>query len=434
VTNEAPISLSETSPWEALAGRVRVLVPAHDSDGLAAFLDATRESRAEPFAPARIDTLARLSAGLLADPVLRQDPASVSVAYWLRRAQVARLAEEHGRRAAMEPDVLRVPVGRVLHMAPSNVDTLFLYSWALAYLCGNASVVRLSQEQGIIVTALLRLIDSVAAQDGELLASNRFVTYGHDDAVTTALSEWCAHRIIWGGDEAVAAIRPLPLPAHASERVFGSKYSFAVIDAARYREAPEGERAGVASGFFNDLFWFDQMACSSPHVVFWIGASEVAELAAHDFERALQAEVERRHFKATVPSAVHRRAYAFGMAASADMQVVLEHPGFVGVHLRDQTALDKDVCGGGLFRHVPVARLSDVLGFIDEGDQTLTHWGIDKVALRNFAADAGARGLDRVVPIGEALAFDVVWDGFHLIDDMLRRVRFRGAVADTGRA
>ncbi|MEA2722726.1 MAG: hypothetical protein QOH59_497, partial [Gemmatimonadales bacterium] len=182
-----------------------------------------------------MDTLARLSAGLLADPVLRQDPASVSVAYWLRRGQLTRLAEEHARRAALEPDVVRVPVGRVLHMAPSNVDTLFLYSWALAYLCGNASVVRLSQEQGIIVTALLGVIDAVAAEDGELRAANRFVTYGHDDAVTSALSAWCAHRVIWGGDDAVAAIRPLPLPPHASERVFGSKYSFAVIDAARFQ-------------------------------------------------------------------------------------------------------------------------------------------------------------------------------------------------------
>ena len=96
-------------------------------------------------------------------------------------------------------------------------------------------------------------------------------------------------------------------------------------------------------------------------------------------------------------------------------------------HMRDQTTLEKDVCGGGLLRHVPVARLSDVLAFIDEGDQTLTHWGLDGPALRAFAAEAGARGLDRLVPIGEALAFDVVWDGFHLIDDMLRRVRVRGA-------
>jgi hypothetical protein len=424
---EAPVSVSQPPSLQRACERVRVLVPANDPNGLAAFLGATRATRAEPFAARRMDTLARLSAGLLADPILRQDPASVSVAYWLRRAHLARLAEEHVRRAALEPDVLWIPVGRVLHMAPSNVDTLFLYSWALAYLGGNASIVRLSQEQGIIVTALLRVIDSVAAEDIELKASNRFVTYGHDDAVTTALSEWCAHRIIWGGDEAVAAIRSLPLPPHASERVFGSKYSFALIDAAGFGQASEQERTRVASGFFNDLFWFDQMACSSPQVVFWIGAPAAAEHAARKFERALQSEVERRHFKTPVPSAVHRRTYAFGMAASTDVRVVLEHPGFVGVHLRDQAAFSKDICGGGLLRHVALERLADVLPFIDEGDQTLTHWGIPGAALRDFAVEAGARGLDRVVPIGEALAFDVVWDGFHLVDDMLRRVRVRGA-------
>jgi hypothetical protein len=417
----------ETRPWRDVVGRVEVLAPPDDAAGLAAFLDATRDVRAEPFAAARVDTLARLSAALLADPVLRQDPASVSVAYWLRRAQLARLAEEHDRRLAVEGDVLRVPVGRVLHLAPSNVDTLFIYSWALAYLCGNASVVRLSRERGLVVEALLRVIGAVAAEDGELRASNRFVTYGHDDAITSALSAWCAHRVIWGGDEAVGAIRPLPLPPHASERVFGNKYSFAAIGAARYQAASEEERTRVASGFFNDLFWFDQMACSSPHVVFWVGTPEVAEAAAREFERALDAEVARRRFDPPVSSAVHRRTYAFGLAASADVRVVLEHRGFVGVHVRDRAALDKDVCGGGLFRHVPVERLSDVLGFVDEGDQTVTHWGLDGNALRQFAAGAGARGLDRVVPIGEALAFDVVWDGFHLIDDMLRRVRVRGA-------
>jgi hypothetical protein len=402
-----------------------VLAPADDG-GIAAFLGATRQGRGTPFADARLETLARLSAALLADPVLRQDPASVSVAYWLRRAQVARLADEFTRRAAAESDVLRVPVGRVLHLAPANVDTLFIYSWALAYLCGNASVVRLSQDRGVVVEALLGVLRTVAADDRELRESNRFVTYGHDDAVTSALSGWCAHRVIWGGDDAVAAIRPLPLPPHASERVFGNKYSFAAIEAASYLSASDAERARVASGFFNDLFWFDQMACSSPHVVFWVGGAEAAEKAAGAFEGALQAEVGRRRFEPPVSSAVHRRTYAFGLAATADVRVVLEHPGFVGVHVRDRAALDKDVCGGGLLRHVPSASLDDLLPFIDEGDQTVTHWGFDDGALRRFAAEAGARGLDRVVPIGQALAFDVVWDGFHLIDDVLRRVRVRG--------
>jgi hypothetical protein len=413
----------EHPPWHAVADRIRVLAPVSSGAGLAAFLDATRNAPREPFAPARMDTLNRLSGALLADPVLRRDPASVSVAYWLRRSQLARLAREHASRAEAEPDVVRVPVGRVLHLAPSNVDTLFIYSWALAYLCGNASVVRLSQDMGVVVQALLRVLEAVAAEDQELRDSNRFVTYGHDDEITSALSAWCAHRVIWGGDQTVAAIRPLPLPSHASERVFGSKYSFAIVDAARYRDAAEDERARVASGFFNDLFWFDQMACSSPHVVFWVGAREVADVAARDFERALQAEIARRGFQSPVASAVQRRTYAFGLAASADVDVVLEHAGFVGVHLRDRAALDKDVCGGGLFRHLAVADLSELLPFVDEGDQTLTHWGFAPEALRGFAGEAGARGLDRLVPIGQALAFDVVWDGFNLVDDMLRRVR-----------
>jgi hypothetical protein len=313
----------------------------------------------------------------------------------------------------------------VLHLAPSNVDTLFIYSWALAYLCGNASVVRLSQDAGPIVDALLRVLNAVASEDAELRAANRFVTYGHDDEITSALSAWCSHRVIWGGDAAVAAIRPLPLPAHASERVFGSKYSFAVIDASRYRTGTPEERRRIASAFFNDLFWFDQMACSSPQVVFWIGADEPAREAAKEFERALQEEVDRRRFEPSVSSAVHRRTYAFGLAASSDVRVVLEHHGFVGVHLRNASILDKDMCGGGLLRHVPVGALHEVLGFVDEGDQTLTHWGIAAETLREFAASAGANGLDRVVPIGDALAFDVVWDGYHLIDDMLRRIRVR---------
>ena len=422
---QSPASIA--APWHAVAGRIRVLAPADDGAGLAAFLDATRYARAEPFSAERMNTLARLSAALLADPLLRQDPASVSVAYWLRRAQLARLAEEHARRAATEPDVLRVPVGRVLHVAPSNVDTLFIYSWALAYLCGNANVVRLSQESGLVVEALLRVIGSVAAEDVELRTWNRFVTYGHDDAITTALSAWCAHRVIWGGDETVAAIRSLPLPSHASERVFGSKYSFSVIDAARWRDASDEARSQVASGFFNDLFWFDQMACSSPQVVFWIGGPDLAGAAADAFERVLQAEVERRRFVPPVSSAVHRRAFAFGLAATADVRVVLEHPGFVGVHLRDRSVLDKEICGGGLVRHVPVEGLAEVIAFVDEADQTLTHWGLDAGALRELGLGAGRRGLDRLVPIGEALAFDVVWDGFHLIDDVLRRVRVRGA-------
>jgi len=79
---------------------------------------------------------------------------------------------------------------------------------------------------------------------------------------------------------------------------------------------------------------------------------------------------------------------------------------------------------------VRIETLDDVAAFVHEVDQTLAHWGFDAAALRRLAERAGARGLDRVVPIGEALAFDVVWDGFGLVDDFVRRVRVRARTLD----
>jgi hypothetical protein len=40
-----------------------------------------------------------------------------------------------------------------------------------------------------------------------------------------------------------------------------------------------------------------------------------------------------------------------------------------------------------------------VVEFVDESDQTVTHWGLDGDSLRQLASAAGMRGLDRLVPI-----------------------------------
>jgi hypothetical protein len=412
-------------PWADLGAEVTVLAPDAPGQGLAGFLDATRAAGGTPFAAERREVIHALSAAFLADPVLRRDAASVAVAYWMRRAQIERLAAEFERRVQAEPAVVRVPVGRVFHVAPANVDTLFIYSWALAFLCSNANVVRLSQERTPVVEAMLDAIRAVARDHAVLGAGDRFVTYAHDAAATEAISAWCSHRVIWGGSETVAALRPLALNPHASERVFGNKFSYSVFAAARFLAAGADERARIASGFFNDLFWFDQMACSSPHLLFWVGSEAEIEPAIGAFEADLQAEADRRGFAPSAASAVQRRAFAFELAADTDVRVGLAHPGFVGIHVREAGGLARETCGGGLLRHYRLDRLDDLAGFAEEGDQTVTHFGFGADELRELARRAGARGVDRVVPVGEALAFDVVWDGFDLLDDFTRRVRVK---------
>lgn len=164
------------------------------------------------------------------------------------------------------------------------------------------------------------------------------------------------------------------------------------------------------------------MACSSPHILFWVGGERDAARAVTEFENALQAEVERKAYVTSASDSVRRLNYAFGLAADSDVRVHLEHPGFVGVEVRDVRWLDKQTCGGGLIRHARLEHLAELERFATEADQTITHYGFEPAELTDLAARVGGRGVDRLVPIGQALAFDTTWDGFDLVEDLVRMV------------
>jgi hypothetical protein len=69
--------------------------------------------------------------------------------------------------------------------------------------------------------------------------------------------------------------------------------------------------------------------------------------------------------------------------------------------------------------------LDDIVPFVTEVDQTVTHFGLSADELTDLAVRIGRRGVDRLVPIGQALAFDAVWDGHDLIEDLVRKVTVR---------
>jgi Acyl-CoA reductase (LuxC) len=408
----------------APALQVRLLAPVAGAQALAPLLDALAEP-GEPFSADRRETLSRLSRAIMHDAGLRADAASVALGYWLRRANVDRLAQDFDRRRAAAPETVFVPVGRVFHVAPGNVDTLFVYSWALAYLCGNLNVVRVSGQPSDVLARLLGVLSAQMEDDAELARGDRFITYEHDQAISEALSRWATHRVVWGGDDTVALFRALPLSAHASERTFGSKFSYSVLAADPYLAAGEETVNRLAAGFFNDVFWFDQMACSSPHLVFWIGAADRMDAALDRFHGALSREIERRRHRGAASSALHRLSFAFDLACETDLRAELAHPEFLAVRLPDGAVWRREACGGGLFTHVRADEVAQVAAFGQPHDQTVTHFGLTAAELATLARQAGARGVDRLVPIGEALAFDATWDGYDLIGDFLRRVTVR---------
>jgi hypothetical protein len=83
---------------------------------------------------------------------------------------------------------------------------------------------------------------------------------------------------------------------------------------------------------------------------------------------------------------------------------------------------DRTHPGGGLFFEAALPDLTALVPFLRAKDQTLGVFGLGADELAGFAAAAGSRAVDRIVPIGRALAFGRFWDGFDLLAELTRRV------------
>jgi hypothetical protein len=382
----------------------------------------TRADYVEPFSQELITTLGELSQSILTNSMLKHDAASVALAYWLRPANLKRLQQIFAIRLQTEADTIYVPVGQVFHIAPSNVDTLFIYSWALSFLCGNLNVVRISEKQSEIVSRLLNCLNHLMENNLTLSRRNRFITYPHSQEITAHISSWCNHRVIWGGNETVDALRPIALNSHASERVFSSKFSYSILSTVAVDILCDEGLNTLVSYFFNDLFWFDQMACSSPQIIYWIGNSELSFSTIERFNQALADEVKKRRHQGGISNAVRRLNQAFFYAANEPTKVDLQHSGFISLFYGDDVVPDRNICGGGLLRHIPVCTIDEIVNFADRNDQTISYFGLTREERIQLAHQAGTRGVDRIVPIGQALDFSPNWDGYDLIGDFVRRV------------
>jgi hypothetical protein len=400
--------------------RLRVIVPSRGTTSCDEVCRQARALTAQPFAEARLAVLASLSQDLLRHPRLRRDPAGASLGFWLRRAHLGELEKDFRSQGARAP---RVAAGLVFHIAPGNVDTMFIYSWALSFLAGNANIVRLSRQTNPLIEDLLACLDGVFSTAAETCSGNLFVAYDHDDATTEQLSAACDARIVWGGDETVRRIRAIPLNPHASERSFAGKRSFCVASATAFIAASKTEQQTLAERMAADIAPFGQMGCSSPQTMYWIGEPEQMPAVVADFEKQLQQALAAKGGEADLGWAVRRLNHAFGAAAGGTVIGVWHEPHTTGMLARTPAAAEaKEPCGVGLITHVACANLAEIGGLMRRDHQTVTYFGLTEAERDELAVWAGRAGVDRVVPVGRALDFVPQWDGYDLWTDLTRLV------------
>ena len=146
------------------------------------------------------------------------------------------------------------PVGVLFHIAAGNVDVLPAYSVLTGLLCGNVNVLKLpSQDNGITIKILSELI-SVMPELSDFIYV--FDTPSSDVISMLKMAEAADKIVVWGGDEAVSAVRRFA-PPQTPIVSWGHKISFAYVGA-DYEKYP-----AELSALAEHIIKTSQLLCSS---------------------------------------------------------------------------------------------------------------------------------------------------------------------------
>jgi len=373
-----------------------------------------------PFDPSVVGFLDELSKVLLSHPEARRYPEVASFGFFCRKRAIEK------RREPYETELPNL-VGRglVFHVAPSNVPVNFAYSLLAGLLAGNTCIVRLSTKEHRQSEIIYQAMDDLFCRSefGAIAERISLIRYGHDANLNDYFSSLCAIRVLWGGDATISEIRKAPLKARAIDVTFADRVSLCAIDADAYIYSTEKQE--IAERFFNDTFVFDQNACTSPRIICWIGAGETVKAARTEFWETLANVVREKKYSVEPSIAVEKLSAVYSAGMDLDnTTIIADEDGVITRvevdHLKP--ALENYYFGGGVFFEYVSHDLTEIGDLLTDKYQTLTYYGLDPDSIADQVLESGARGIDRIVPVGRSSEFGLVWDGYDLIRSMARHV------------
>jgi hypothetical protein len=151
-----------------------------------------------------------------------------------------------------------LPLGVLLHIAAGNVDALPAFTALEGLLCGNINILKLPSEEGGIS---IRILSELVREEPALAEYLYVFDYSSRDVENLRRLEQLADAVVlWGGDEAVKAVRSMISP-NTQLIEWGHKLSFAYVSGEDWEYA---DLEGLAEGICRS----DQLLCSSCQGIF----------------------------------------------------------------------------------------------------------------------------------------------------------------------
>lgn len=361
----------------------------------------------------------------------------ISFAFYIREQSILKLKQRFIADPSLSEEstdhklnsIINVGRGVAFHITPSNIPVNFAYSMITGLLTGNINILKIPSKEFAQVALLIKAINQTLAKYPNLKRYIFLLSFAHDQDVSSYFSSICDLRIIWGGDQTVNLFRSFPLKPRAAEVCFADRYSVAMINSEAYFSlaADSDDHADTdrfIRNFYNDTYLNDQNACSSP--VFLIFTGDRRDECSEDFYNRLHDFVESHYSLASITCVNKLEKSYLASANIDDLEIIQGVDNFITrikIHkISNEIFKFKGNCG--LFFEYSCADLSEIIPLIDNTKcQTIAYLG-DMDKIRKIVA-CGIKGVDRVVPIGQTLDFDLIWDGYNLFNSFTRSISFR---------
>ena len=373
----------------------------------------------KPFDDVVCNFLSSLSKNINNSNLLKDYSDIKTFAFMCRKSNIEKL------KSKINQNEFRRGLGLLFHITPSNIPTNFAYSLLFGVLSGNTNVIKVPSKKFPQIDLICKFIKVTLKKYKKVRKMINIVRYQNNDEFTKSISSKCDGRLIWGGDKTINEIRKFPMKEISRDIAFANRNSICLMNSSEILKLNKKDLNRLVQKFYNDTFLVDQNACSSPHVIFWYGNK--TNKAKIKFWTELH-YFAKSNYNLEYASSFYK--YDRLLSDILTNTNYINHTNYGGyiycINLKNKHINLTDlVSRWGYFYQFDIKNINMVLNFSNNNTQTLTYFGFKKeMILKNFDLKY-FKGIDRIVPVGQALDINLNWDGYDVINALTRIIDLR---------
>ena len=370
----------------------------------------------KPFDDIIIDFLDDLSKELFNNKKSKIYSDIITFAFYIRKSNIIKIKQKY----LIKNDIYKYGRGIVFHIAPSNVPVNFAYSLVSSLICGNINYIKVSSKDFEQVDIICESINKIINKYNKLIPFINIFKYNNDKNINDYFSSICDIRVIWGGNQTINILRESPLKPRAREITFADRYSLILIDSNYFDNLSEDDKIQIANSFYNDTYFSDQNACTSPRMICFL------DYISNDFYKHIYNVIKSKYnLQEIISSNKLLEVSKFAIKYSNLNPNFKRYNDENYLYLINVNNINESLIefkgNSGLFIEYVFKSFDEMESIFDNDEvQTISYIGdadfINYFKLNNF------KGIDRVVPVGKTMDFDIIWDGYDLFEMFTKNI------------